>query len=52
MIQAMRRFAMAVAVVALGAGAMLSPPPAHAQDPNAYLLTNVNLRAGPGTDIR
>ena len=51
MIQAMRRFAVAVAVVvALGAGAILSPPPAHAQDPNAYLLTNVNLRAGPGTE--
>ena len=29
---------------------MLSSPPAHAQDPNAYLLTNVNLRAGPGTE--
>jgi uncharacterized protein YraI len=51
MIPAMHRIAVAVAVVvAVGAGAMLSPSAAHAQQPNAYLLTNVNLRAGPGTE--
>jgi uncharacterized protein YraI len=51
MIKAMHRIAVVVAVVVAGAaGATLSPSAAHAQDPNAYLLTNVNLRAGPGTE--
>ena len=39
----------AIAVVALAAGS-LAPTAAKAQQPNGYAVTNVNLRAGPGTE--
>lgn len=39
----------AIAVVALAAGS-LAPTAATAQQPNGYAVTNVNLRAGPGTE--
>src|SRR3990172_5643905 len=38
-----------LAIAAL-AGATLASVPASAQAPNGYPITNVNLRAGPGTD--
>ena len=48
----LRRGAAAAAAVALATwiGAMQSPVEAQAARPNGYPVTNVNLRAGPGTD--
>jgi uncharacterized protein YraI len=46
-----RRSAIGVAVaIAAWVVAMLLPVPAQAARPNGYPVTNVNLRAGPGTD--
>jgi len=46
-----RRSAIVVAVaITAWVVAMLPPGPAQAAAPNGYPVTNVNLRAGPGTD--
>ena len=45
----LRRIAMAGAVAGLSSAAMLSPSSAQPVRPNGYPVTNVNLRAGPGT---
>ena len=46
----LRRVAVAAAIaLATGIGAMLSPVEAQPARPNGYPVTNVNLRAGPGT---
>jgi uncharacterized protein YraI len=46
-----RRSAIVVAVaITAWVVAMLPPGPAQAAAPNGYPITNVNLRAGPGTD--
>ncbi|MGB6970465.1 MAG: SH3 domain-containing protein, partial [Methyloceanibacter sp.] len=44
------RCAAAAAAAAWAIGPLLAPVPAAAQQPNGYPVTNVNLRAGPGTE--
>ena len=43
-------FIAAAGAVTAWAALILSPAPAEAARPNGYPVTNVNLRAGPGTD--
>jgi uncharacterized protein YraI len=45
----LRRLAIALAVATVTAVALVEPVQAQAPRPNGYPVTNVNLRAGPGT---
>ena len=47
----LRRLAIAAAVAIVTAAVVtVEPVPAQVPRPNGYPVTNVNLRAGPGTD--
>ncbi len=45
----LRRFAVALAAAVVTTAVMMQPVQAQAPRPNGYPVTNVNLRAGPGT---
>ena len=49
-VKAGRRLLSSFVAVAASIGAVTTPSAGFAASPNGYPVTNVNLRAGPGTD--